>query len=286
MRARLWIAVAAVPILGGCSFARQMAESSVSYYSWDHFTLVATVPAKFGFTSKAHYYPKAGESCLKYSPGLGGMVTREQQMSNNTVAKNVAQTVSTKIPLEFHIADCSMELGGVIYEVNATYGPDAWDHGLAVAGGLSVSEAPPSVVETPVPDLIEQRRLCAWMFQISKSKAKLDEIEKLLSCKAADERWSVSKKKYEKRNPGGSFARSQLVGKTVKVDFRLSTEEYPSVGDTWLRFPEGWKPCLGDGLNDPYGFCTKNNRNFRTFKMNKRECTIYPNCVEQGVVHD
>ncbi|WP_085683733.1 MULTISPECIES: hypothetical protein [unclassified Pseudomonas] len=286
MKARLWIAVAAVPILGGCSFARQMAESSVSYYSWEHFTLVATVPANFGFTSKASYYPVSGYNCDIYSPGLGGNVTRQQQNSNTTEAKTEPQTVSTDIPLSFHIAGCSMALTRVSYEVSARYGTGSLDSDLELAGGLTARAPTIENSSNKIPDVIEKRGLCSWLFQISKSKATLGEIEKLLSCKAADERWSVSKKKYEKRKPGGSIARNQLAGKTVRIEFRLSTEEFPSVGGTWLKFPEGWKPCLGDGLNDPYGFCTKNNKNFKTFKMNKRECTIYPNCVEQGVVHD
>ncbi|MBV4458273.1 hypothetical protein KVG96_09955 [Pseudomonas sp. COR58] len=286
MKARLWIAVAAVPILGGCSFARQMTESSVSYYSWEHFTLVATLPAKFGFTSKAQYSPKAGESCQMYSPGLGGSVTRQQQRSHTTVAKDVEQTVSTDIPLEFHIADCSMELSRVIYEVNATYGPDAWDHGLDIAGGLSVRSSTVNTVSKKEPTVVEQKGLCSWLFQISKSKAKLGEVEKILSCNASDDNWSAPSKKYERRKPRAAIDRNKLASTTVKIEFHLSNEERPAVGDTWQKVPEGWKPCLGNGPSDPYGFCRGDTRNFRTFKMNKRKCTIYPNCVELGVVHD
>lgn len=285
LKARLWIAVAAVPILVGCSFARQMAESSVSYYSWDHFTLVATVPAKFGFTSKAHYYPKAGESCLTYSPGLGGMVTREQQMSNSTVAKDVAQTVSTKIPLEFHIADCSMELGGVIYEVNATYGPDAWDHGLAVAGGLSVSAAPPSVIETPVPDLIEQRRLCAWRFQISTAKIKRDQIEKLLSCVAVDSDWKVPSDQFPRRKSGAGLTRAGIVNKTVHVTFKFSANESPAYLRYWVKVPNGWKPCTGRWNSGREELCTVPPK-LRTFKQDGRNCSIYPGCTEQGATNE
>ncbi|WP_080770602.1 hypothetical protein [Pseudomonas fluorescens] len=273
----------ALPLMGACSFAGQIAKDSVegatSYYSREHFTLVATFPAKFGFTSKAQYSPKAGESCQTYSPWLGGSVTRQQQMSNATVAKDVQQTVSTEIPLEFYIADCSMELSRVIYEVNATYGPDAWDHGLEIAGGLSIKSSTANTDSKKEPTVIEQKGLCSWLFQISKSKAKLGEIEKILSCKTSDENWSAPSKKYERRKPGGAVDRNQLANKTVKIEFRLSNEERPAVGDTWQKVPEGWKPCLGKGPNDPYGFCRGNTENFSTFKMNGRECSVYPGCI-------
>ncbi|MFJ4193294.1 hypothetical protein [Pseudomonas sp. NPDC089534] len=272
----------ALPLVGACSWAGQIAKDSVdgatSYYGGEHFTLVAKIPSNFGFTSKAQYSPKTGESCQVYSPGLGGSVTRQQQKSNTTEAKGVEQTVSTDIPLEFHIADCSMELSRVVYEVSSTYGSDAWDHGLDMAGGLSVRPSTTAAESKKVPDIIEQKGLCSWLFQISKAKAKLGEIEKILSCNATDENWSAPKNKYERRKPGGGIARNLLANRTVKIEFRLSPEERPAIGDTWQKTPEGWKPCLGKGPNDPYGFCRGDTENFRKFKMNGRECTVYPGC--------
>ncbi|NNA56032.1 hypothetical protein [Pseudomonas koreensis] len=271
-----------LPLIGACSFAGQMAKDSVegatSYYSREHFTLIATVPAKFGFTSKAQYSPKHGETCQVYSSGLGGSVTRQQQKSNTIDAKDIEQTVSTDVPLEFHIADCSMELTRVSYEVNATYGSDAWDHGLEMAGGLSVQPSTTDNGSQETLSIVEQRSLCLWLFQISKSKAKFGEIEKILSCYSTDESWAMPKTKYERRKPGGSIARSVLANKTIKIEFRLSEQEYPAVGDTWQKFPEGWKPCFGKGPNDPYGFCQGNSESFKKFRMNGRECTVYPGC--------
>lgn len=137
-----------LPLMGACSFAGQIASNSLegatSYYSNDHFTLVATIPAKFGFTSKAKYSPKDGKKCDIYSPGLGGKVTRQQQKSNTTEAKQVEQTVSTDIPLEYNIADCSMELTSVSYELSGRYGPGSLDRDMELAGGLSVADKPPS----------------------------------------------------------------------------------------------------------------------------------------------
>ncbi|MFJ7311945.1 hypothetical protein ACIQVE_04090 [Pseudomonas sp. NPDC098747] len=171
-------------------------------------------------------------------------------------------------------------------EVNATYGPDAWDHDLEMAGGLSVGASASDFELQQTSDALEQRGLCTWLVQISKSKAKLGQIEKLLSCRPVNKNWSSSKTKYERRKVGSSIPRNLLTNKIVKLEFRLSSEERPSVGDTWQKVSEGWKPCLGKGLDDPYGFCRGDTSNFKPFKINGRECTIYPNCIEHGAVNE
>ncbi|MHC8371962.1 hypothetical protein ACYZT2_14375 [Pseudomonas sp. MDT1-85] len=256
--------------------AKDSAEGVTSYYGSEHFTLVASMPPNFGFTTKAKYSPKEGQGCEIYSPGLGSSVTRQQQKSDKTPAKNTEQTVSINIPLEYHIAGCSMELTRVDYEVNATYGADVWDHDLDHAGGLAI------VGNTSITtsDRAEQRGLCTWLFQISTAKAKKGEIEKVLSCNAADEKWQVPEKKSERHKPGGVAVRTTLPGKVINLIFRHSSEERPAIGDTWQKFSTGWKPCLGKGINDPYGFCRGNTKDFRTFKLNRRECTVYPGCTE------
>ncbi|WP_283190624.1 hypothetical protein [Pseudomonas sp. PMCC200344] len=268
----------ALPLMGACSWAGQMVKDSVegvtSNYGSEHFTLVAIVPPNFGFTSKAQYSPKEGQDCEVYSPGLGGSVTRQQQKSNKTLAKSTEQTISTEIPLEYHIAGCSMELTRVNYEVDATYGNGIWDDGLDHAGGLAIV----GKTSTKTSSETGQRGLCTWLFQLSTAKAKKGGIEKILSCNAADEKWQVPENKRERRKPGGVAERSALPGKVIKLELRQSSEERPAIGDTWLKLPEGWKPCLGKGVNDPYGFCRGNTKDFRTFKLNGRECTVYPSC--------
>ncbi|MFJ7311946.1 hypothetical protein ACIQVE_04095 [Pseudomonas sp. NPDC098747] len=273
----------ALPLIGACSFAGQMAKESVegatSYYSREHFTLTATVPAKFGFTSKAQYSPKQDETCQVYSSGLGGSVTRQQQKSNTVDAKDIEQTVSTDIPLEFKIAGCSMELSRVSYEVTATYGPDDWDHGLEMAGGLSINTESTGNASASYTDLIEQRGLCAWSFQISTAKAKKDQIEKLLSCSAADPNWKVSENRLQRRKPGGALSRNAIANKTIHVTFKLSNDETPSYLRYWVKVPNGWKPCTGRWNSGREELCTTPPQ-FRTFKQNGRECSVYPGCTE------
>jgi len=271
-----------LPLIGACSFAGQMAKSSVegvtSHYSNDHFTLVATIPANFGFTSKAKYSPKDGEKCDVYSPGLGGNVTRQQQKSNTTEAKQVEQTVSTDIPLEYNIADCSMELTSVSYELSGRYGPGSLDRDMELAGGLSVADKASITIES-APSVIEQRGICTWYFQISTSKIKKGEIEKILSCEATGPEWEMTHDRFKRRKPGGVIARGDISNKSVHVEFKLSPLEEPYYQNYWIKLPGGWKPCTGRWNSSREELCTSPPQ-FRTFKLNGRDCSVYPGCNE------
>lgn len=271
-----------LPLIGACSFAGQIAndslEGATSYYSDDHFTLVATIPAKFGFTSKAKYSPKDGEKCDIYSPGLGGNVTRQQQKSNTTEAKQVDQTVSTDIPLEYHIAGCSMELTSVSYELNGRYGPGSLDRDLELAGGLSVKDKSSITIES-TSNVIEQRGICTWHFQISTAKIKKGEIEKILSCEATGPEWEMTQDRFKRRKLGGVIARGDLSNKSVHVEFKVSPLEEPYYQNYWIKLPNGWKPCTGRWNSSREELCTSPPQ-FRTFKLNGRDCSVYPGCNE------
>lgn len=223
-----------LPLLGACSWAGPMAQDSVegaaSYYGREHFTLKAQVPANFGFVSKAQYAPREGQDCSFYSPELGGNMTRRGQKTDRAAAKATEQSVSFEIPFEYHIAGCAMDLTGVDYEVNGTYGSDAWDHGMDQAGGLSVLESLPASAPGFTPAGVQESRgLCTWVFQISTARAKKGQIEKILNCSAANEQWQISADRFKRGKPGGAARRNELPGKTVKVVFRLNPEERPRV---------------------------------------------------------
>lgn len=271
----------ALPLMGACSWAGQMAKDRVegvaSYYGSEHFTLVASVPPNFGFTSEAQYSPKAGQDCKVYSPGLGGSVTRQQQKSDKFPAKNTEQKVTTEIPLEYHIGGCSMALTRVNYEVNATYGTDDWDQSLDHAGGLSIVNA--ALNNSSTSSSSEQRGLCTWLFQISTAKAKKGQIEKILSCTSADTEWKIPEDRFKRRKPGAALVRGELADKIIPITFRLSSEEKPGYQAYWYKVPNGWKPCTGRWNSESEELCTTPPK-FRTFKMNGHECSVYPGCNE------
>lgn len=226
------------------------------------------MPANFGFTSKAQYSPKEGQHYKVYSPGLGGWVTRHQQKSDKTAAKGTEQTISTKIPLEYHIAGCAIEVTSVNYEVDATYGPDAWDHDLDHAGGLAIVGTAPAMTSNGT----EQRGLCTWLFQISTEKAKKGEIKKILSCSAADRDWNVPANYRASRKPGKSISREEIKGKEIQLTLRLSNREESSMNNRWIETNQGWLPCQGTKKSDR----CQTPPIFKKFRVGGRECTVYP----------
>lgn len=285
-----WFFFLALPLIGACSWAGQVAkdsaESATSYYGSESFTLIATTPANFGFTSKAQYAPRAGQDCKTYVPGLGGEVTRHQQKTDRIDVKNIEQTERFDIPMEYRIAGCVMDLTRVDTRIDGSYGPTSLDIG-GDGGGISISnsteEAAPKATDS---DEIKFRGICSWMFQLSVARIQKDGISKILSCTATDKHWSVNEDRYSRGKPGGTLSRDSLPGKVVHFEVRFSPEETPASDGKWQKFPNGWKPCLGKGINDVYGFCRGNTKDFRPFKMNGRECTVYPNCTEQGAFNE
>src|SRR5690606_9565044 len=100
-----------------------------------------------------------------------------------------------------------------------------------------------------------------WSSDVCSSDLRKGEIEKLLRCKGA----------------GAYLLSQQLPGKTVRLDFSINPNEKPSYRNSWIKFPEGWKPCLPK----PGGWVScPTPPVFQTFKMNGQECTVYPNCTE------
>ncbi|MBU6960289.1 hypothetical protein KRR23_21395 [Pseudomonas sp. CVAP len=273
----------ALPLVGACSMAGQVAKDAVedatSHYGGEHFTLIATTPANFEFTSKAQYAPRSGQDCKTHITALGGEIIRHKQKTEHITAKDTIQTASFEIPLEYHIAGCAMDLTRIDTSIDGRYGPTSLDIG-GDGGGITIRD----IAERDIKKETESseanfRGVCSWMFQLSVARIKKNGISKILSCSAADDQWRVPEDRFSKKKPGGAINRSDLPGKVVRLEMRYSADEKPAFDNKWQRFPNGWKPCLGKGVDDPYGFCRGNTTNFRTFKMNGRECTIYPGCT-------
>lgn len=271
-----------LPMVGACActWAGQATKETVvnatSSYGPEHFILSAELPANLEFTSKAQYSPKRGESCQLYSPGLGGTVTRQQQKTDRAPAKRNEQTVNFDIPLEFHIYDCTMELTRVDTYVGGHYGPTPMDIGED-GGGISIRDSLTSEKQNnPSVNDPVFRGLCTWMFQLSRARIEKDGISKILSCSAADANWSTSDDIYSHRKPGGVIQRNELAGKKIVMRYKLASEEQPGSTETWGKVSSGWKPCIETEKT----IRCQTPPAFRTFKMNGRECTVYPGCTE------
>lgn len=238
----------------GCSAAQQ-----------GSFTLVTELPPGFEVKGEAVYTPRTGEKCKlppkdgKNHPGLKLFKTKLNEY---------AQTAKFTIPLTSVEDGCPLVLERFDYEIDAKYGPARLNLGrdhTSIAfedGAASDPNLPPST-------LLE--RECEWLFRTIGSNRY---ITKILKCKAINE-------PQKNDSTTSSLQRAQLAGKTLTVRFSLSKEERPYMGDTWVKSPKGWKRCMGENIDDQYGFCRGNTKDFKSFKMpDGRECTVYPNCTE------
>ncbi|MGE1173142.1 hypothetical protein [Pseudomonas sp. BW7P1] len=239
----------------GCSVAQQ-----------DSFTLVTELPPGFRISGEAQYVPRPGETCtvpVKKGREHPGFKFFRQELSEK------AQTAQFQVPLSSVEGGCPLVLNSFDYEVDAKYAAGFDDVGRDYTG-ITFQE---SATDNKLPTPTTLQRECEWLFRTMGPNRI---IAKILKCApvATPEQASGSVAK-------GPLQRSQLAGKTLKVTFSLSHEEKPAVGDNWVKFPNGWKRCMGKSLEDPYAFCRGNTTDFKPFKMpDGRDCTIYPTCTE------
>ena len=245
-------------LMTGCSIAQPKT-----------FSLEADVPENFTVTGTANYKPAPGQTCPPASDeerDTGRLFFRPKQ-------PKTAHQVEFKIPLTDKAHGCSMVLRGLVLTIEGQWGKRELDMSLASAS-FSVSDEP-SAQSAPTPTTEAQVFVgqCQWLFRTVGSKRF---IRKILKCRALD-----ANDQMEKRMAGGMLHRDQLANTTVKFVLSVAKEEEPAVGDNWVKFPTGWKRCMGESLDDRDAFCFGNKTAFKPFKMpDGRDCTVYPGCTE------
>ena len=167
-----------------------------------------------------------------------------------------------------------MKLGGIGLLIRGRYGDQSWQHHRST-GGIGIADTRP----TGAPEFDSDgsqtlRGLCTWLFQISKIQLQLS---KVLSCSETDESWELDPDFVKRRSIGTVLGRDELSGKTIVLDIRVNPEERPAYRNTWIEFPEGWKPCQP---KEGGWISCQAPPVFKTFKMNGQECTVYPACTE------
>jgi hypothetical protein len=240
----------------GCSVAQQ-----------DSFTLITELPPGFSIKGEASYVPRMGESCTaptNNGKNYPGKKFFEQELNNE------AQTAHFEVPLTSVEGGCPLVLKSFGYEVDAKYGAARLNLGRDYTG-ISFQDGSVNSLTPPSPTTLQKQ--CEWLFRTVGTNRY---IAKILKCKSVATPEQASGTVAE-----GPLQRAQLPGKTVKVVFAIASEERPAVEDNWVKFPSGWKRCMGDSLEDPYGFCGNNKTDFKPFKMpDGRNCTVYPACSE------
>ena len=232
----------------------------------ESFTFTADLPPNFAYYAVAKYAPAKGETCtvtLDDNPYLG--FNREWR---------TAYKPESEIPIYRTVKGCRLAIYKIDLEINAIYGADYGDFSgdtTAVIIREELKTQYKGTFDTNGESAIKGQ--CQWLFRTVGPKRY---IRKLLDCKKIDDKGLVTKGR-----PVGAYTLDQLPGKTVRLKIKLANEERPSIGNTWLKFPNGWKRCMGTGMEDQYAFCRTNKKDFSTFLMpDGKQCSIYPGCTE------
>ncbi|WP_286790657.1 MULTISPECIES: hypothetical protein [unclassified Pseudomonas] len=263
--------------LTACSWVgnsiKEGAIKGASYPSSALFYLKGKIPEDYSFKTTAYYQQSEPAACTFYSVGMGSYVPRSHIDQHKVEYKDKPQDFIHQIPLAYHEAGCEMKLVNVDLTVFAKYGSKDGEFGRD-GGRIGVyTSLPETVVHFPNSKELNLKGKCMWLFRLM---GKNDVFAKVLTCHGADENWQVPDD-YDKRGGVGiSLRRDELDGKTINVEFQNSKKERPYFRGTWLRTESGWKPCI---RTSKYAQC-QTPPTFRKFRMDSRECTVYPNCTE------
>jgi hypothetical protein len=222
-----------------------VACSAFSSFAGDDFTLEGELPANFSLKAQAHYY------------AANGCDSRNQIKSFVTGFQHDPQAYQLTIPTNYRTGFCEMHLGRVGLFIDGRYGEKDWQNTYD-NGELRIVDQLPEGAPAFQPDgSLTKQAECTWWFQISVAYL---ELSKLLNCKGA----------------GAYLVRDELPGKTVRLNFSVNPREEPSVDRRWIETASGWKPCQETEKTER----CQSPPIFKTFKMNGRECTVYPHCTE------
>jgi hypothetical protein len=165
-----------------------------------------------------------------------------------------------EIPVNYRDGLCDLQLVRVGLFIHAKYGEADWQKSYDNGGLVVVDELPPNTTPYQADGTLSKTARCSWLFQISKLELG---IAKMLDCKDA----------------GSYLLRSALSQSNIKLSFELSGDDRPYMRNYWTKTATGWKPCTGRWGTKFEELCTAPPQ-FRTFTMDGRTCTVYPNCTE------
>jgi hypothetical protein len=240
----LWVALLALPLSACGTLGGLFAE---------RFTFEGDLPADFALRAQAHYHVSEGHCAQLIS-------RRQLTKTYETEFKAEPHGYRFAIPVSYRVGVCEARLGRVGLFINARYGQKDWQQTYDNGELRVVDEVPEGFTSFLADGTLTRRAECSWLFQMSQARARRGEISKLLNCRGA----------------GAYLVNHELGGKVVRLDFTVNPVEEPAMDDTWILFPQGWKPCLPK----PGWPNCQTPPVFQTFKMNGRECTVYPNCTE------
>ncbi|WP_252089360.1 hypothetical protein [Pseudomonas sp. MWU13-3659] len=230
------------------------------------FKLVGELPPNFVYAAVAHYEPEPDAKCVLADWG------RAVQHFNREWDKEYEPT--STIVIRKVVDGCAVVVSSIKIRIIGVYGSvfnQASENRAGIGVYAELEDKYRRVMSAEDGDTFYGK--CQWWFRTFGADRR---IRKILNCKKDNERGEKSV-----GNPFGAYMIDQLPGKTIRMNVRLENREEPSIDDTWVEFSNGWKRCVGKGLDDLYGFCRGNYKDFVDFKMpDGRICKIYPGCNE------
>lgn len=225
--------------------------SSMAAVTGDSFALEGQLPADFSIKAQAHY---------GVANGCDG---RSQAKSFESGFEDEPQHYRFAIPVSYRDGLCEMRLARVGLFIHGRYGDKDWQRTYDNGGLVLVDRLPEGAPAFKADGSLTKQAECTWLFKMSTAISRFGEISKSLDCKGA----------------GAHLLASQLSGKMVRLNFSTNTQERPYMNGYWLQTPSGWKPCTGRWGTQLEELCTSPPQ-FRSFQMNGKKCTVYPNCTE------
>lgn len=223
---------------------------SLAPLTGDSFTLEGQLPPDFALNAQAHY--GVANACNG----------RAQTRSFESDFENDAHEYRFRIPVNYRDGLCEMHLARVGLFIHGRYGEKDWQRTYDNGELVLVDALPEGAPRFDANGTLSKTAECTWLFQLSKAYARKGEVSRLLSCGA-----------------GAHLAFGELKSKTIIFNIRMNTQDKPYMRGYWLETQHGWKPCTGRWGTDYEERCTEPPQ-FRTFKINGRECSVYPNCTE------
>ncbi|MCQ4313556.1 hypothetical protein NAV33_16920 [Pseudomonas stutzeri] len=227
-------------LLSGCS--------TLGSFGADTFTFKGELPADFALKAQAHY--GASEGCS----GRGHVETFKKDFDK------APHGYQFKIPVSYRDGLCDLQLVRVGLFIYTKYGEQDWQETYDNGGLMVVEELPLNAPTFKADGTLFKTARCSWLFQISKLELG---IAKMLDCKGA----------------GAYLMRNVLPKKTITLNLELGGNDRPYMRNYWKKTAAGWKPCTGRWGTSFEELCTAPPQ-FRTFTMDGRTCTVYPNCTE------
>lgn len=251
--------------LSGCDWLGSAAKSGMALLTpkseSDSFTFKGTLPPGFSMEVKLNYEWVDAAQCQAYYANGGKPAGRRPYVPYKADSATNNGEFNFKIPLTEGSGACQTQLGNSTIVYDSQYGEKDWQSARAYGGFRFFEELPANSV-----DLNNERKLnitgsCSYTFQISKTKLQLS---KMMRCRGA----------------GVFLKRSYLPNKEIKLALVIDPEEKPARSRRWTKVANGWKPCFGLSPQDNYNYCSDSPGVFKKFKMEGRECSVYPGCIE------